>query len=120
MLSGLLLRVHAITAQECCTLGMEKHHAIAGGLITGYGGKMQRSPHANQSSPALLHGFTRYPSEHSQPYINNLHTPKRIAAVPVHTPINHCNVLNLTASNRSLNAADSCSIRVSVSLIFKS
>lgn len=53
-------------------------------------------------------------------HINNLQTPKIIAAVPVQTPINHCSVPNLTASNLSLSAAVSCSILVSVSLIFKS
>lgn len=52
--------------------------------------------------------------------VRSLHTPNMTAAVPVVTPINHCNVLNLTASNLSLRAADSCSILVSVSLIFKS
>ena len=53
-------------------------------------------------------------------HINSLQTPNMIAAVPVQTPMSHCNVLNLTASNLSLNAAVSCSILVSVSLIFKS
>lgn len=53
-------------------------------------------------------------------HIKSLHTPKIMAAVPVQTPINHCSVLNLTASNLSLNAALSCSILVSTSRIFKS
>lgn len=36
------------------------------------------------------------------------------------THINHCNVVNLTCSSLSLNTATSCSILVSVSLIFSS
>jgi len=50
--------------------------------------------------------------------IQNL--PNNIADVPVHTPISHCNVLNLTASNCVLAWLNSVSILVSVSLIFNS
>jgi len=38
-------------------------------------------------------------------YINKRQTPNISAAVPVHTPINHCNVENFTASNFSLEKA---------------
>lgn len=81
------------------------------------------------SDPTQLYCFPIYPSFDPPPprpagnqltHINNRHTPKIIAAVPVQTPINHCKVENFTASNRSRNAAHSCSILVSVSLIFKS
>ena len=72
-------------------------------------------------------------------HINNRQAPSIRAAVPVHTPllslvstshpqtmiredthINHCRVLNFTPSTLSLSPATSCSIRVSVSLIFNS
>lgn len=50
-------------------------------------------------------------------HINIRQAPRIRAAVPVQTPISHCNVENLTASTRSRKPATSCSMRVSVSLI---
>ena len=59
-------------------------------------------------------------SKASSSYINNRQAPNSRAAKPVQTPISHCNVWNLTCSSCCRRAATSCSILVSVSLIFSS
>lgn len=77
---------------------------------------------------------TRHPRLHEQPPGTENQRGRARADTPIQdalapkprllqqrgTHINHCSVVNLTASSLSLNTAVSCSIRVSVSLSFKS